>query len=305
VRELAAWQRMDWTHALRGAAPHVGSIHDPAKLLGDAGLHGIAGIAHLAALVRHSRTNADEVYRVNVDGALAMVRLAAARRCRLIFASTSGTVGCFRTPGQSADEDAPYCEDEVRHWPYYHSKVVAERKARALAQELGVELVIIRPPVLLGPGDHRFRSTGNLIRFLRGTLPFLIRGGMHFADIRDVARALAVLATQFEMRPVYHFVGTICGIEEFFAMAGEAAGLAPPRHVLPYPLAWTLATLLKPLHALPDPVVIENAAHYWATSSRYAEADLGYRSRDGMETLRDTIAWLRANHPLLAATAST
>ena len=40
-------------------------------------------------------------------------------------------------------------------------------------------------------------------------------------------------------------------------------------------------------------------SHYWGLSSLYAEADLGYRSRDPRETLRDTIDWLRAHHPKL------
>src|SRR5207244_3482294 len=104
--------------------------------------------------------------------------------------STSGAVGCFVRPGQSADEDAPYCERECAGWPYYRSKIEAERKARELARELGVELVIVRPPVLLGPEDHRLRSSAHLLRLLQGKLPFVIRGGMHFADVRDVAAAM-------------------------------------------------------------------------------------------------------------------
>jgi len=224
-----------------------------------------------------------------------MVRLAAARRCRLVFVSTSGTVGCFRRPDRSADEDAPFCEDEVRRWPYYHSKIQAERSARRLAEALGVELVILRPPVLLGPGDHRFRSTGPLIRFLRGRLPFVVEGGMHFADVRDVAGAMVRTMERVSPRPVYHLAGTISSIEEFFVLAAQVCHRAPPKLVLPFRVAWLLATVGAPLGVLPDPSLIEMASHYWSMSSRYAEPELGFRSRPGRDTLADTVAWLRAN----------
>lgn len=290
---------MDWTVDLDRVDAIVGSVTEPDAWSMEPLLRGLRGIFHLAALVRHSRHGSEEVYRTNVEGTLNMVRLAAARRCRMIFASTSGTVGCFRSPHRSADEEAPYCEDEVALWPYYRSKILAEKGARRLAEELGVELVIVRPPVLLGPGDHRFRPSGHLVRYLRGRLPFVVRGGMHFADVRDVARALVRAMDRPRVRPIYHLPGTVCSIQEFFALAAEVSGARAPRLVLPFRAAWWLAALCQPLRVLPDPIVIEMASRYWSVCSRYAGEELEYCSRPGRETLGDTVAWLRENHPSL------
>jgi len=313
VRDLEGWNRWHWTIGLTRVSPLTGSLTEsgPPPWARDTSLDGLAGIVHLAALVRHSRRDAEEVYQVNVEGTLAMVRLAADRRCRLILLSTSGTVGCFETPDGTADEDAAHCEDLVRSWPYYHSKVLAEREARRLAEQLGVALVIVRPPVLLGPGDHRFRSTAILLRFLRGRLPFLVRGGMHYTDVRDVADALVRLMDFPEPRLVYHLPGTVCTVEEFFTMADDVWRAEPRRgpspgrpRVLPTGLVHRLARLDdrlgrllrgRPLGLLPDPSLVEMASRYWALTSRYAEQDLGYRPRPGMETLRDTVDWLLAN----------
>jgi dihydroflavonol-4-reductase len=300
VRDTNEWRRMDWTAGLARVDTLTGSVTEAGAWTGDPKLDSLAGIFHLAALVRHTRRDADEVYRINVRGTAAMVRLAAERRCRLVFVSTSGTVACFHDPADSADEESPFCELEVSGWPYYHSKIEAEREARHLADQLRVELVILRPPVLLGPGDHRFRSTNHVSRFLRGRLPFLVRGGMHFADVRDAARALRRAMTRDPARPVYHLPGTSSSIEEFFALTARVAGRKPPGMVLPYPLAWWMARFGAPLGLLPDPVVIEMAAHYWGMRSSYAEPDLGYRSRPAQETLDDTVAWLMAHHPALA-----
>jgi nucleoside-diphosphate-sugar epimerase len=300
VRDPDEWRQMEWTRTLERVRPLEGSVTETGEWATDERLDGLTGIFHLAALVRHCREDAEEVHRTNVQGTLNMVRLAAARRCRIIFVSTSGTVGCFRQPGTSPDEDAPYCEAEISAWPYYRSKLVAERDSRRLANELGVELVIVRPPVLLGPGDHRFRSTNHVTRFLRGKLPFLIRGGMHFADVRDAAGALVRAMERPEVRPVYHLPGTISTIEEFYALAASAAGRPAPRLILPFRTAWWLAKLTRPFKLMPEPALVEMASRHWSMQSRYAAADLDYRSRPGQDTMAETVAWLRANHPELA-----
>jgi dihydroflavonol-4-reductase len=259
----------------------------------------------LAALVRHSRRDAAEVYQVNIEGTQGMVRLAAHHGCRMVFVSTSGTVGCFRDPRAMADEDAPFCDGEVGTWPYYNSKIKAEKAGRSLAAQLGVELVIVRPPIMLGPGDHRFRSTGHVIRFLRRRLPFLIRGGIHFVDIRDVSQALIEAMRHPAPQHVYHLQGTACSIDRFFTTLEEISGIPQPKLHLPFHLAWMLAKACEwigvhlrgePLHLLPDPVVVEMATKYWGVRSLYAARDLGFASRDGRETLQDTVAWLQENH---------
>jgi nucleoside-diphosphate-sugar epimerase len=300
VRDEASWRRLDWTGKLGPVETVVGSVLEPEAWSADPRLGALGGIVHLAAEVRHSRRGADAVAaleRTNVEGTLTMVRLAAARRCRLVFVSTSGTVACFRSPDESADEDAPYCEEAVARWPYYRSKIRAEREARRLADELGAELVIVRPPILLGPGDHKVRSTSHVLRFLRRKLPIVVRGGIAFADVRDVARALVQLLERGSARPVYHMPGATCSVEAFFQMAEEIAGIPGPRFVLPFRPARILAgaSAALGLSLLPDPVVVEMASHWWGVRSRYAEAELGLRRREPRETLRDTIAWLREN----------
>ena len=291
VRDRQAWDAMAWTRVLDRVDVREGALVP-------ADVPGISGIFHLAALVRHSRQHRQDVYRTNIDGTLAMVRLAAGACCRLVFVSTSGTVGCFRDPDSIADEDSPHCAAEVARWPYYDSKVKAEVAARQLAAELGVDLVIARPPVLLGPGDHKYRSVTHVTRFLEGRVPFVIRGGMHFADVRDVAVALVRIMGLPQVRPVYHLPGTVCSIEEFYGMTAAVSGRKPPSRVIPYGPALVLSRLSARLglHLLPEPSLIEMAAHYWATQSKYAEEELEWRPRPGLETLRDTVEWV-SSHP--------
>lgn len=91
-----------------------------------------------------------EAYRrVNVDGTLRLARQAASVGVkRFIFISSikvngeSTPLGC---PYQAHDRPAP--ED-----PYGISKLEAEQGLTRLAAETGMEVVIIRPPLVYGPG---------------------------------------------------------------------------------------------------------------------------------------------------------
>ena len=282
---------------LRGVELIEGSPLDVDSWKDDPRVADLRGIYHLAAEVKHSRSDTAGMMRLNVEGTTAMVRVAAAKKCRLLFASTSGTVGCSTNPDYAPDEQAPYCESVVRDWPYYLSKIRAEKGARALAGDLGADLVILRPPVLLGPGDHRFRSTGNVLRVLQDRLPFILEGGMHFVDVRDAADAMVRAMNHPSPQPVYNLAGTASTLDQFFRLVAGHAGKSPSWKVLPARFLWYAARLNemigRPLHVLPDPVVIEMAGHYWGISSRYAERDLGYQSRDPDQTVADTIAWIR------------
>jgi dihydroflavonol-4-reductase len=303
VRDRRAWSEQEWTAGIGPVDLVEGPLESTDGWSGDPRLDGVQGIFHLAAVVNHSRSAADETFRINVAGTVAMVEMAARRRCRLLFVSTSGVVSCWPRPGHGAWEEGDFRETVVGSWPYYASKIAAEREARARAEALGVELVVVRPPVLLGPGDHRFRSTVNVLRVLRGRLPAVPRGGMHFADVRDAADAMVRAMLLPHPRPVYHLVGTISSLDAFFRGVAAAAGVPRKWRVLP---SWLLrgATRLNrrlgsPLHVLPDPVLLEMASHHWDHRSRYAEKELGYVTRPPAETLRDTVDWLREHHPEL------
>jgi nucleoside-diphosphate-sugar epimerase len=90
-----------------------------------------------------------EFRRVNVAGTLNLARQAAkAGVKRFIFISSiklNGEKTLPSAPFTAADKPAP--ED-----PYGVSKMEAEQGLQALASETGMEVVIIRPPLVYGPG---------------------------------------------------------------------------------------------------------------------------------------------------------
>jgi nucleoside-diphosphate-sugar epimerase len=110
-------------------------------------------VVHLAARVHVMKdTEADPLtaFRaVNVDGTLNLARQAAAAGVkRFVFVSSVKVNGECTSPGRAFTEaDAPMPQDA-----YGQSKNEAEQGLRQLSADLGMEVVIIRPPLVYGPG---------------------------------------------------------------------------------------------------------------------------------------------------------
>lgn len=116
-------------------------------------LRGVDVIVHAAARVHVMReTSADPLaaFRaINLQATLDLARQAAAAGVRrFIFISSVKVNGEATLPGRPfRADDAPAPAD-----PYGVSKLEAERALAALAAETGLEVVVIRPPLVYGPG---------------------------------------------------------------------------------------------------------------------------------------------------------
>ncbi|MCX2898900.1 UDP-glucose 4-epimerase family protein [Pseudomonas mandelii] len=87
--------------------------------------------------------------KVNVDGTVNLARQAAAAGARrFIFISS------IKVNGEGTTQGAPYTGDDVPAPadPYGVSKMEAEHALRQLAKETAMEIVIIRPVLVYGPG---------------------------------------------------------------------------------------------------------------------------------------------------------
>lgn len=116
-------------------------------------LAGIDSVVHLAARVHvMNETVADPLaaFRVaNVDATLNLARQAASNGVRRFIFLSSVKVNGEETPAGRpfTASDVPRPED-----PYGQSKLEAERALLALASDTAMEIVIIRPPLVYGPG---------------------------------------------------------------------------------------------------------------------------------------------------------
>lgn len=133
-----------------------------------ADLSGADAIIHLAGRAHVMKDRAvdplEAFRRVNVLGTQRLARFAALVGIkRFVFVSSIGVNG-FSTSGKPFFEDDP----SKPHDLYAVSKAEAEEALRLIARETGMQVVIVRPPLVYGPG-----APGNFSRLLR-----LIKAGL-------------------------------------------------------------------------------------------------------------------------------
>lgn len=157
-----------------------------------AALAGCDAVIHLAARVHRldpgEAADIDAFRRVNVAGSTNLARQAAAAGVRrLVFVSTVKVHGEGR--------ELPYRESDQPHPcdPYAVSKWEAEQALTHAAAESGMELVILRPPLVYGLGvGANFRRLLSLV--LKGVpLPLgAVRNRRSLIYVNNLAHAIAV-----------------------------------------------------------------------------------------------------------------
>ena len=135
----------------------------------------VDAVVHLAARVHVMREMAKdplaEFRAANVEATLNLARQAArAGVRRFIFVSTIKVNGESTEPGKPFTADDPPNPQD----PYAISKAEAEAALMRLGRETGMEIVIIRPPLVYGPGVGG--NFGNLIKWASKGLPSIFSG---------------------------------------------------------------------------------------------------------------------------------
>lgn len=91
-------------------------------------LKGVKQVYHLAGRVERDPSSAHLMYELHVDGTRHLLdRIIGTKVEKIVVASTSGTVGVSKFSDFIADDNSPTAEEVVSRWPYYLSKIYAER----------------------------------------------------------------------------------------------------------------------------------------------------------------------------------
>lgn len=273
---------------------------------------GVDGAFLATGKVSRDADDAEEMHRANVLGTrAALAGLRAAGVSRVVYASTSGTVAIATKP-DVADETSPAPLEYLAKWPYYRSKYYAELEALEANGEGGLEVVVVNPSLLLGPGDRRGSSTGDIRRFLEGEVIAAPRGGVAIVDVRDAAAAMSAALLRGRPGERYLLNAANLSVPALLDRLERISGVPAPRARLPRSRGLAVeATRLfgKAVKAvggeLPMSVEsVEMAQYYWYCDPGKAMRELGFAPRDLTDTLRDTISDLVARgvaHPRVGA----
>ncbi len=199
-------------------------------------LNGIDTVFHLAARVHIMREIAsnplDEFRKVNTFGTKTLaVQAAAAGVKRFVFMSTIGVNG-------DNSGDIPYTEigQPQPHNPYSVSKYEAEQILRKISAETDMEIVILRAPLVYGPGNP-----GNFLSLLhiaakRVPLPFAsIENKRSLIYVGNLIDALATCATHPAAAGQTYLVSDGEDVSTPELIRRTASALGVPARLIPYP----------------------------------------------------------------------
>lgn len=266
---------------------------------------GVDGIFHLAGLVVHTRREEEKkrMYDTNVTGTMNVLRAAHTQKIkRVVYASSSGVIACSQYYKEHLD-DMAYCLDVVQNWPYYASKIEAEIQGKEYAAAHGIDFIMMRPSVMLGPGDVRFRSTHIILQYMDGKVPITPTGGYSFVDVRDAAMAFKVAMEKGEGGEGYFLTAINPTTSEFFDSLTLLSKSPKPKLSVPPTLLIAAVKIVDAFNqrvrgqwnSSMDPVRVEMSTHFWSASSSKAKKQLNFTPRDPKKTLTDTIRWIELN----------
>ena len=276
-----------------GARPAAGDVLDGASLA--AAATGCRTFFHVAGINEHCSHDPGLMYRVNVDGAVNAVRAAAAAGAgRVVLTSSTAAIG--ERKGEVGNESTEHSGSHLTD--YARSKAHGERAARAEAERLGVDLVVVNPASVQGPG--RVDGTAEiLLAYLRGRLPAAIETtvSMVFAD--DCAAGHLLAEANGEPGERYILSGATFSVREALRALAAATGVEHRVRFLPAWTAVAAGAVIGPLWRLrgtTPPLCLESAraiAHGHRFDGSKATRHLGLTYTPFEEALRRTVEWYR------------
>ncbi len=272
----------------------LGNAEDARRLV-----FGCDAVMHIAAVYR-TAGHPDSYYReVNVEGTRLL--LEAAREAgirRFVHTSTVGVHGDVQNP--PADEDAPIAPSDI----YQETKAAADVLAREFGRTHGLEVAIVRPGAIYGPGETRLLKVFKAIARGRYAVVGSGRAHYHLVYIDDLVLGfLLALDLQEAAGETFIIAGPRSVSQDELAreVAKATGGSVWPFHIP----AWPIQRLGDVVEAVCVPLGIEPPIHrrrvdFWVKNRSFsiekARRLLGYAPAvDVPEGIARTARWYREN----------
>ena len=213
----------------------IGAVADYAPALVDVDV--VIHCAAQAHVMNDSANNGIDIYRdINVDGTLHLARQAiTAGVKRFIFISS------IKVNGESTSDSQPFTHDcaAAPEDAYGRSKQAAEDGLRTLVANSSMELVIIRPPLVYGPGVKG--NFSSLLAIAKKNLPLPL-GAIHNQRSMvalDNLVDLIIICIRHPQAVNQTFLvsdGNDISTSQLLVMMTQAAGKSP--RLLSVPMSW-------------------------------------------------------------------
>lgn len=267
-------------------------------------VHDCDTVFHCAAVYKDWAPNPTSMYEVNQRGTFHVIE--ASRRSGVAqVVCTASIVSLGRPqPGQLGDETTPY-EAWGLDFPYSRSKYMSREIAECFSA-WGLDVRVVCPGIVFGPGDIRPTPSGALIvSTVKSPGPAVaFDGGASYVDVRDAARVHVLAAKRG--KPGERYIATAHNLTNVELVLAIERVTRRGRRVVHLPIsvarAISAAMERRAMRTGHPPLLARNFLEYSLRPSFYSNAksirELGARYRPIDETIRDAIDWFRARRIL-------
>ncbi len=286
---------MDNLEGLRTVEVIRGNVLSPDDV--QKAVHGADTVFHCAAIYKDYMADPTPMYQVNMRGTFNV--LEGARRAnveKVVY--TASVVALGRPePGELADESTPY-EAWDLNFHYSRSKHLSMLTALDFAN-WGLDVRVVCPAVLFGPGDIAPTPSGKLIiNICNGKGSLYTSGGFCYVDVRDAADVHLLAAEKGKRGHVYVASGHNLDSEAFMNTVARVYGKPLPKPTkVPALLAQAAVAGMAyaAVHTGKDPELTREYLAYSLKpgyfSNAKASVELGATFRPIEDTIRDSIAY--------------
>jgi len=270
-----------------------------------AALAGCEAVFHVAADYRLWIPEPDSMYRANVEGTRALLKMAREQGVRRVVHTSSVATMGFSNVGDVVDEATPVSLDGmIGH--YKRSKFLSEQvafEAAVLGKEVGQDVVIVNPTTPVGERDIKPTPSGRIIvDFLKKKFPAYVDTGLNLVDATECARGHVAAFEKGRSGERYILGGENLSLKQILDELRELTGLPSPMIKLPYFFAQATGVvdelvtgrlLGREPRATIDAVRM-GKKKMWVSSAK-AERELGWKIVPVKDALRRAVQWFQAH----------
>jgi nucleoside-diphosphate-sugar epimerase len=276
-----------------------GDIMDIAAI--EKAMAGCTQVYHLAAYARVWAKDPATFYKLNVDATKNI--LDAAKKLgvqKTVFTSTAGVLG--PSGNRPVQENDARIGDTMNE--YEDSKTEAEKLCREYCNQYGMNIVMVNPPRIYGPGvETESNAVTKLAKlYLAGKWKIMPGDGTKtgsYVYIDDVVNGHILAMQKGRSGERYILSGVNASYTEFFDTLAKVCGRKSRLYNLPVwamMLAGRLMMLRTKITGKPPlltPKWIRKYLYDWSLNCEKAKRELGYTYIPLEEGLQKTVGWIR------------
>lgn len=257
-------------------------------------------VIHCAGIVSISSKYDSRVYNVNVGGTKNVVEMCIEHHVKKLV-HVSSVHAIPENPDRGIIYETKDFDPDRVVGLYAKTKSEATAYVLKEAAEHGLDVSVVHPSGVCGPLDSgRGHITALVEAYCRHSLTTAVDGGYDFVDVRDVAQGIVSCCHRGRNGECYILSNRYFDIKEILHMLSLITGMKEIKTILPIwfvkltaPLAEIYYRLLKrtPLYTAYSIYTLGSNSNF---SHGKADGELGYETRDMMETLEDTVEWLKS-----------